>query len=225
MKRWQVVVLAGSLALAMVAVLMGIRKGRPEREPAGIPPPPPDSPRDDLMARPTGAGSYVPYRPGPPPTLPLMFEYPENWKVGAEARPAGPYQQVIILGPRNALDTYSAGLVVRELRTRQDGGSYADAGELVERRRRQYQAAAEFALLTDRPLSLGGAPGHELEFEYTTRLPHPHSVPRLTTVKTRVVVMEHAGKLYELSYSADRQDYERHQPVFAHLLDTVRFLP
>ena len=222
MKKWLMVVLVGGVVVA-AAVVMSARKPRPSGEPGKVPPAP-DAPRAELMARPTGAGPYVAFH-HEGAALPLTFEYPQNWKAGLEEGRAAPYRQVIILGPRNTLDTYSTSLVVRELRTRLEGGSYESAEALVERRRTQFAKADDFALLKDEPASVEGAKARELEFEYTARLPHPRSTPRLTTVKTRLVVAEHGGRLYELSYSADRQDYDRYRTVFGHLLDSVHFLP
>ncbi len=179
-----------------------------------------------LPTPPEGIGAFQTYR-GSEGALPFTFEYPGNWLVGENRGHAEPYAQVSLLGPRNALDTYSAGLLVRAIPTAAAGGRYADAKELVEWRRSQYAKQAGFTVLQeDAARSLGSWVGHDLELRFTSALPVGSSLERTeTTLQLRIIIVADGDRFYELAYSADAEDYSRYEPAFTRLLETLRPIP
>jgi hypothetical protein len=221
MTRRRVLILA--LAVGILGVVIMSQRPPPAGKGGGSPPLPPDLPRPELVARVEGMGPFVPYQPKGL-SLPFSFEYPKNWAAGEERGRSEPYQQILILGPRNAQDTYNAGLVIRMLPTQPRGGRFADVGELTQWRRGQFAAAKAFVVLTDRPRSVEDAAGMELEMQFTAALPLPTMASQDTTLRSHTVIVERDGQLYEFSYSADVRDYQRYYPAFAHLIETLHFL-
>ena len=221
MKRRLVIglLLAGSLG----AFLMGQRSEQPGDPPREIPEPP-DAPRPDLVVSPEGLEAFVPYR-GRRFSVPFTFDYPRNWVAGEEEGRSEPYQQIVILGPRNAQDTYSAGLTIRILPTRAAGGSYADLSELAQWRRSQHAQTKDAVILKEQMAHVGGLSGTELEVESHAALPPRALEQHRTTLRTHLVMLAKGDRLYEFSYSADAHDYPRYHSAFDRLLRSLRFTP
>ena len=188
----------------------------PPNNPAPLPP---DLPQPHPAAQLHTIGPYGPFRTKKL-SLPFTFEYPRQWVAGEEER-SGPhsYQQVVILGPRNAQDTYTAGLTIRVLPTKQAGGEYDDLQALVQWRRAQYLHAEALKWNQDKPVQLQELRGQELEFQFEVKLPKGSE---RTTLLTHLVVLAHGERFFEFSYSADAHEYDRYHQTFDHLLQSVR---
>ncbi len=214
MRRWIVLIV---VVVATIGVLLMIRqkKGRPSV-------PPPDVARPLRVERGTEVEAYTRYRPSALPVS-LTFEYPETWRAGEERGRGGAYHQIVVLGPRNASDTYNVGITVRVVPAAPAGGRYADVEALVAGRRAQYARVAGAETLVDQPRRVQGRNGSELEVRLPAKLPRGGShgaVP--VTLKTHAVMLPHGDHLIELSYSADTGNYERYHPVFDRLLESLQ---
>ena len=224
---------AAILGVALLAALTGRTAMADDQHPHGAEPAaaapapqgqPPDMPRHLRPVPAAAPDSFQPFR-ATKVSVPLTFDYPTGWSAGEEQGKQSPYQQVLVLGPRNIEDTYTVGFIVRLLPTRTDGGTHANADELVHWRRTQVEHEATHAWIKDQPIELLGMKGTELEFRSEMKLP-PHGtqggVVIPTSVTTRAIVLSYGNRLVELQYSADAHDYERYRPVFEHLLSSLR---
>ena len=224
---------AAMLGVALLAALTGRiamaddQHSHEAEQPAASPAPqgqPPDMPRHPRHISAAVPDSFQPFR-ATKVSLPFTFDYPVGWSAGEEQGKHSPYQQVLVLGPRNAQDTYTAGFIVRLLPTKAAGGTHANADELVHWRRTQVVREDTYEWVKDQPIELLGMKGTELEFRSEMKLP-PHgtqggtAIP--TSVTTRAIVLSHGNRLVELQYSADAHDYERYRPAFEHLLSSLR---
>ncbi|MBI3997220.1 MAG: hypothetical protein HY352_06135 [Candidatus Omnitrophica bacterium] len=156
-------------------------------------------------------------------SLPFTFEYPAAWVAAEEDGRGAAYQQVLILGPRNTSDTYTAGLTIRVMPTQAAGGKYAALEDLVQWRRAQHARAQALTSLRDGPTQVLGLPGAELEFQFQATVPPggaPHGATQMT-LKTHTVLVAHDERLYEFAFSADAADYDRYHPAFDRLLHTL----
>ncbi len=156
--------------------------------------------------------------------LDFTFEYPGNWAQGVEEGRRQPYRQVIIIGPRNMKNTFSAGLVVRRLPNKAAGGSFQDLAALMQHRRAQYQAREQFSVIEERELPLLGTTAHRLEYGYLTPLPQTGNqtqalVPRIRAVTIWLTI---GDRLYELTFEADAEEFPTYLPVFEHLVQSLQ---
>ncbi len=215
-----------AVMLVLGGVLMSVMSdARGADQPPSSPhvPLPPDTPVTNPAA---GVHSVGPFRVFQPKKLklPLSFEYPENWIAGEEAGRESRYQQVIILGPRNTVNTYNAGLTIRISPPKQAGGDYGSVDELIGWRRTQLLNAGPSEVLADHPAPLLGLTGAELEVKSETQLSVAHDGPLIdTTLRTHMLVVSDGVRFFEFIYSADAQDYERLHNAFDHLLATLKF--
>jgi len=182
------------------------------------------SPHHLPPVRVTGVGPWTACAPAAE-ALSLACECPENWQVGVERNTAQAYTQVIILGPRNAADSFSAGLTLRRLAPKAAGGLYADLSALMAARATQRQANPQYVEHGTGERRLGDVLAFWTDFSVTAPMP-PHSVSaQPTTVRTRIFQFTWQGALYELACAADAADFATYAPVLDHLLATLQFLP
>ncbi len=209
------------LMIAILGVWMTQQRSGSRHSPTDPPVPAPDLPRAATAAPSREIASFSPFRPKKL-SLPFRFEYPSNWMAGEEEGQGSPYQQVIVLGPRNALDTYNAGLTVRIMPTKTAGGQYENLEELVQRRRAQHGHSGRLEIVRDQPTRLLGLTGTELEFRVDMRLPQGGSHGSTPTeVQTHTILMAEGNRLFEFIYSADARDYGRYHEAFDHLLQSL----
>jgi hypothetical protein len=170
-----------------------------------------------------GVGPWKRYEPADVP-LGVTFEYPQNWVAGAERGRQQPYWQVIILGPRNPEDTFSATLVVRKLPKRTAGGVHEDLDALLRARRRQYEARQRLVTFEETQRTLLDRRAQQLQFAYAATIPTAQDQTKTLTTRLQVVIvsLDVGDHLYELTYEADADEFSLYQPVFEHLLETLR---
>ncbi len=153
--------------------------------------------------------------------LACTFEYPENWAIGTEKGRKLPYQQAIILGPRNSSDNFSASLTVRRIPNQASGGMYAQLPDLTEARRKQYASNPHYRQLNTGERIVSGQKAISLTIEYAVPIPPYGKLQgEPVTLQTQFIQFESAGAFYELSFSADARDYPVYEPVFERLLQT-----
>jgi hypothetical protein len=183
-------------------------------------------PPDEMPRKPAApVVSIGPFAAIAPRTLSLgvAFEYPQNWQVGEERRQQPPFQQLIILGPRNAADSYTAGIIVRVLPVKARGGEYASLQELAAWRRTQYASASGVQFTRDEVVSRFGGEGRELELQYGARVGRQTAGTSPITLKHHFVMVARGDTLYEFAFSADALEYDLYHPAFARLLESIRF--
>lgn len=179
------------------------------------------NPHDMPPVQVSGVGSWINYS-DQENALGCVFEYPENWAVGTERGQKQAYSQAVILGPRNASNTFSAGLTVRRMMTKASGGLYADLESLKVARQKQYGANAHYKKLDSGEQVLGGQKAAWMVIEYNTPLLPANDLHAFSvTVRMKLVQFAIGNTLYEISYAADVGQYARYEAVFEHLLQTL----
>jgi len=152
----------------------------------------------------------------------VRFDYPAGWRLTEERGAIDAYVSVRLLGPRNAQDTYTAYIVVRSSPFQANGGLHPSAGALMDQ---FLETAPPGAVVESRVVTpVDGQPADDLTLSYT--IPpffHKGLVPAATKVKTRLLALERPPYLYELTYSADAQEYDAGAASFARLLESLRF--
>ena len=129
--------------------------------------------------------------------LACTFEYPENWAIGTEKGRKQPYQQAIILGPRNSSDNFSASLTVRRMPAKAAGGLYAQLADLTEERRKQYASNPHYRQLNAGERVVGGRKAALMTIEYAVAIPPYGKLQgEQVSLRTQFVQFESAGMFY-----------------------------
>lgn len=166
-------------------------------------------------------GSYVEYT-GSDPAFMIAFHYPKGWKLQEERGTIDVYRQVRVLGPRNEEDTYTPYVSVRGSPLKSFGGKHHNVQELINSYKQHlfHDATIE----SERQRTVAGIRTTDLTASFI--IPPQHK-PKLKAipipVKTRLLFLEKDPYLYELIYSADAREYERHSEAFERLIKTFRF--
>ena len=171
-------------------------------------------------ARVTGAEAPVMFADAGVP-FDFTFEYPGNWVKGVDRGAHEPYWQVVMLGPRNAEDTYSASLTVRLLPSASVGGQFKNLDALVKERKRRQSRNSGFTVVLEGPLQVAGTPAQELLYSIVVPLSTPARKAAPAVLQSHEVRLSVRGHLYELIYTADQRDFEAYHKVFTHLLESV----
>jgi hypothetical protein len=154
--------------------------------------------------------------------LPVSVVYPARWRLTEEAGVHEGYEQIRLQGPRNQEDTYTAYITVRGRLLPEADRTDAALDAWI----RGYVSGALEGSGTesDTELLLADAPARDLVSSITVPpLFRQGLQPLEIPITTRMVVCRRGAYLYELVYSADSREYDRHAPVFARLLTSVRF--
>ncbi len=160
---------------------------------------------------------------GAVPFLNLTFRYSADWRFLEDHGATEPYHQTMIIGPRNAADTYSARIVVRGTPLKQNKGRFESVQEL-----KQHYADHLYKdpkVINDTTHDIGGLTAEDYTVTYTVPpllgkgIKHSVEFP----VKERALFTQNAGYLFEFIYSADAREYDEHRAKFEKLLKSVRF--
>lgn len=182
------------------------------------------------LFRPTRPGadteSYVRWR-GEDAPLDVSFDVPDGWRVALDKGRLDKFEQVLVKGPRNEADNYSALLVVRATPAAAKGGRFAGVRELAAHYRRTLYD--NHSVVSDRASRVAGKEAIDLTVAYVVpplrvkpvrgETVNPAPVP----VQTRTLFFERAGWIYELSLTCDRREYSGHEPRFERLVSNFRF--
>lgn len=167
-----------------------------------------------------GLKEYV----GSPPLLAVAFRYPADWIAQEEGGRRQPFQQVRMLGPRNAEETYRCYVAVSAVPSAAAGGRHATAEAMADNYTRHLPG--EGTVLASRETSLAGARGRDVTVSYTQSEWRFHGVHKSgrVPIKARTLIVEKESVLYQLTFSADAREYEQHATAFEQLLRSFRFL-
>ena len=153
---------------------------------------------------------------------PLQLVYPAGWRLEREEGRTEPYQQIRLVGARNAEETYTAFIAIRVRPLRTANGFYSRVEDLV---RHYTDRLLERARVEGpRAIRVAGVPAEEFIVSYT--IPpgyhaagwHLADIP----VTMRTIFFEHGPRCYELVYSADTREYARHEAAFTELLNSLQ---
>lgn len=154
--------------------------------------------------------------------LQVEFRYPAGWQVQEERGKTDVYSEVRLLGPRNRDDTYTCAIAVRGSPAKAYGGKHETLVELVKHYTSHLFKDA--TILSENDRVVDGTHATELTVSYT--IPPLH-LPGLKAVeipvKAHALFLEKDPYLYELIYSADAREYDRHADAFEQLIKTFRF--
>ncbi len=160
---------------------------------------------------------------GAVPFMNLTFRYPDDWRYLEDKGKVEPYHQAMIIGARNAVDTYSVRIVVRGTPLKLNKGRFEDVNQL-----KRHYASHLFKdprVLNDTTHEIGGLTAEDLTVSYTvppllgTGIKHSIEFP----VKERALFTQNSDCLYEFIYSADAREYDKYHGEFEKLLKSVRF--
>jgi len=214
--RW---VAAAVAAAVIVVVWMAFRAAGPESGRGGT---------DDESGRPgevemhraMDESDYVEYV-GVTPELPVSFRYPGAWRLQEEAGQVERYRQVRVLGPRNLEDSYSAYFAVYGAPVTARGGTHQDLEAFISNYTAHLQQGAQ--VLADTDSAVAGGRARDLTVSFTLPPWHHRDLkPVEVPVQQRVILFERDRTLYQLTYSADAREYDRHAAVFEKLLKSFR---
>jgi len=170
--------------------------------------------------------SYIRWR-GDKEPLHVSFDVPEGWRLALDRGRIERFEQVLVKGPRNADDTYSALLVVRATPSASKGGKFAGAREFAADYRRHLYTG--HSVVADRASRVAGEPAIDLTVAYVVpplRVKPARGEPLKpipVPVQSRTVFFERGGWIYELILSSDRREFAAHAPNFERLAESFRF--
>ena len=169
----------------------------------------------------TRTDQYTEYR-GNAPGLMIQLEYPTGWRLQEEQGQLDAYRQVRFLGPRNPDDTYTCYVSVRGSPVKSHGGKYESVAELMASYRQYSFRDAKIEL--ERPRTVADQKSQGMTATFTIPPLHKPGLKAIPIpVKTRILFLERASYLYELIYSVDLREYDRHAEPFERLVRTFRF--
>jgi hypothetical protein len=150
-------------------------------------------------------------------SLDASFDFPKGWRLKTGQGTSEPYSQAIVEGPRNQAGTFTAAMIVRRLPNRAQGGRFDGLASLKSARVAYFSRNGK--LLEDTKADVAGMKAEDALIAY--RIP-PLFQPGLKNepvdVKTRMVLLEKGGYLYEIQYSADASEFDANRAHFARLL-------
>lgn len=166
-------------------------------------------------------GRSVTYR-STAPELPLTFDLPEGWRVSEEAGKIDRYREIIVMGPRNAEDTFSASISVRSEPKKAKGGRFSTLEELVSSHEKHLFGNPK--VLAKQATKVSGAKAVDFLATYTIPAMRLKGLkPKPIPVKARTVFLEKGGRFYRLSYKADEREFSSHEVRFRRLVETFQF--
>ena len=146
-------------------------------------------------------------------TFPIRFEAPDGWKATEESGTVDSYRAIRLLGPRNAEDTYTSAITIRQSPVKAQGGKFASGEELMEHALAHQLSGSTTEART--VTTVAETPAIDVTVAYTVP---PLRLPKLTPlpipVKTRTLVLVKGSYVYEVIYTADAREYSRHASVF-----------
>ena len=213
MRRWLVIGVVLIAAASAAAVWMR----RPRVQPAVR------EPVINQAVKPmTDEAPYTTYT-GRAPYLTVRFEYPSAWQLREERGERQAYRQVRFMGPRTGEQRYRPYMAVFAAPLKSAGGQHGGLEEMLRNYTEHLQLGAE--VLQNDQMEVGGIPGREVVVAYTSSAWRFHGVkkPGEVPVKTRTVMAQRGETLYQVTYSADQQTYDRYAADFQQLLNSLQF--
>lgn len=169
-----------------------------------------------------GIEGYISY-PAGTFELPFSFRLPGNWTTGTTTGKSADYRQIIVQGPRNNEDTYTASLVILSAPV-QNKPPYGSMESLISASSRIYSPAHDGRLILDKtPLVLDGSTAVKVEGSFQTNTPVRTGKAKRVTVKQIDIFTERQDRLYKMSFSADERDFRKYDEVLKELLSSVRW--
>jgi hypothetical protein len=153
--------------------------------------------------------------------LAVTFSYPQDWKLHQESGKTEPYQAIRIMGPRNSADTYTSHFSVYGFPLKASGGKYDSVDEMVDATKRLLPPDAQ--VLSEGKREIGRLPATDLTVSYTIPAIHHKGIKAAPVpVKQRKVVTGKPPYLYEISYTADAQEFDQYAEWFERLVNSFR---
>lgn len=154
--------------------------------------------------------------------LSVGFRYPSGWKLREETGTIEPYRQIVIQGPRNQDDTYTASLSILAAPLTPEGGKYQSAASLFWHYRNHPLPGT--SILDQSNRTVGGVMAMDVTVTYVIPPLHTHGLkPIEIPVKSRTVILQRDSSVYQLTFSADAREYDQHAQAFEQLLQSFRF--
>ncbi len=156
------------------------------------------------------------------PKLNFSFLYPADWQVkGIEEKT---YSEAFVRGPRNQADTFSAGITVTVIPTREAGGEFATVEEALADHIARSQGLASWRELSRTSGFFLSSPAIEVTISYTLRLPLNSLLAQTTSIVERKLIVKRGSRLYKITYWAAEEDYYAFLPAFRDVVRTFEFL-
>lgn len=152
-------------------------------------------------------------------SLKVRFDYPRGWRLRLEHGKIETFTQAVILGPRNAADTYTHTIIVRETRL--------DASEDLQqmKKKRIDHLYKDAKVLSESATTVDGAPAQELLVSYVIPpLQLAGHKPPAVAIKSKMIFIQKGVSVFEILYSADSGEFNTNEAAFEQLVKSLRFL-
>lgn len=148
----------------------------------------------------------------------FSFLFPSSWVVRETQGEKGEYIQVLLRGPRNKDDTFSAGIAVT-ISPAKDSNLEKYKDDLISRQ----QKLPVYRLIVNKRGYLGNVEAVDLFYAFALGLPLNSSAPKDTIISKRVVIFIRKGLAYRISCSAVKEDFGKFNSVFKNVVRTLEF--
>ena len=146
--------------------------------------------------------------------LNVTFRYPSGWLLTQEAGTIESYQAVRVSGPKNSGQTYRATIVIRR----------RSLDEAVDLQTWLDRLPSGATVVERTSTSVGAAPAQQAVADYAIPAMHRHGMSiSPIRVRERHLIVERAPYRYELTYSADQDEYVAFSSQFELLLASFAF--
>lgn len=161
--------------------------------------------------------AYTPYKSSQF-IVPCFFLYPCDWKI-LEMVEQDICSWIYIGGPRSQSGLYTVSL--RIALSQLSAQTLEEAAVSLAFKRR---SSAGYRIVARACGTIAGRPASEIEIAYSMLLPLNTANPQPIIIRERHVLLQHHGRLFELSYSVSEEDYETWLEAFRILVQTFSFL-
>lgn len=156
---------------------------------------------------------------GTVPLLAARFQYPADWRLKEHRGEREPYAEALVVGPKNAAETFRAAFSVRGVPA---GVRYRSLEAYRDEYLSHFYRDPRIERMTKS--TLGGRPAWDVTVSYTLPALHrPGLKGEPVPLRSRLLFAEHAGVFYLVTYIVDDREHQAHAPAFARLIDSFRF--
>lgn len=154
-------------------------------------------------------------------SLKVKFQYPKLWRLRMENGQIERYSQVMVLGPRNADNTYTAAFFVRETKT---DSATSESLKALKKKRLDH-LYKDPKILSEAPVSVGSVSAEEVTTLHSSPPRFIKGAANLPVdVRSRMVFLQKGASVFEIVYMADQREFQKNEKDFDRLLKSFRFL-
>ena len=159
---------------------------------------------------------------GPQPYLGISFKYPNHWRLMEDKGKIDSYTQAVVIGPRNADDTYASTFVLRGSPLKNKNGRFENIEQLKQNYVTHLYKNPSF--LSQSSAKVQNHLAEDITVIYTLPPMHHKGLKsKEVPVKARALFVQNGDNLYEFIYNADEKEFEKYITEFESVLKSLRF--